>query len=175
MQLFNAKMFDSLSFRFVVVAVSIVCRRVSSPFLPQCTVTQMIHSNLIPSIIIFSSSFVIQRFILWLHHTLLCCLHYIHLFIHVHVFIHTSLRAHTRTRKHTLLYRFNPRMCVWSQVKIHQWLVNVTYSCCFCCWVKSALFLLSLWLLIQNTFFAYFFVMSLSLSSLRTHVRNHFG
>lgn len=60
-----------------------------SPFLPQCTVTQMIHSNLIPSIIIFSSSFVIQRYILWLHHTVVYTT-FIYLFIHV-------LYTHRRT------------------------------------------------------------------------------
>lgn len=45
MQLFNAEMFDSLSFRFVVVAVSIGCRRVSSPFLPQCILLLLLLSK----------------------------------------------------------------------------------------------------------------------------------
>lgn len=69
--------------------------RVSS-FLPQCTVTQMIHSNLIPSIIIFSSSFVIQRFILWLHHTVVYTT-FIYLFIHVFLYTHIWVHTHIHT------------------------------------------------------------------------------
>lgn len=154
MPLLSAEMSARLSFRFVVdVSVALACWRVSSPSLPQCTVTQMIHSNLIPSIIIFFPHLLFNDL------SCDCTTHSLLLFT-LHSFIYSCTWTHT----HTCTDLIQDVCLITSK--------NQSIACerrlLLCCCVKSAFAVVITSVAIP--FLLIFLVMSLSLSSLCTHV-----